>query len=57
MKKPQRAKGKTLDVLALNIGLERIRRHKRVWWKLWLGWRDESDSEFRARMVEWLRLP
>lgn len=52
---PWKATGQTLTVMGLMLGCERIRRYKRTWWTLWLCWRDENDTEFRARINEHLR--
>ena len=51
MRRLARAGGRTLDWVADVYGLARYRRHRRAWWKLWLGWRDESDAELRARVT------
>ncbi len=58
LENPAFSTGFGLDVLAryyYNLG--RIRRYKRAWWKLWLGYRAETDEEFRARIANHLRGP
>lgn len=51
-----RISGILLDSLGLMLGLERKRRTRRAWWALWLGWRDESDEEFRTRLTRSLHV-
>ena len=41
-----------LDRFAESYDLVRIRRYRRVWWLLWLGWRSETDDEFRERIAD-----